>query len=297
MNKAGFATIGLILLMIIRILPLTAQEFTGELKDKYEEKKAFKQEVYDKTLSFIRQNPNSPKLPDLYFNMGELSIEIDVDNPAQTVSYFEKVIALQPDYERRDVVLYNIGYYSFMASLNERNDLRLQNLDQVINWPESMRLSEQKLAKSIAAFQEIMDSYPDSEYYTESIYRLGTVYFELALDARNPQEYYSRAIEYFDVVANQTGDPLQHYGLFQRGWSNFSSGKFERAIEDFSRILEIIELDSLRTRRAFFEADAIENIAFSLIEYDGTDYDQASVAAAKAKEIFTTFVNDDYGKL
>ncbi|MBN1327193.1 MAG: hypothetical protein JW996_04525, partial [Candidatus Cloacimonetes bacterium] len=138
---------------------------------------------------------------------------------------------------------------------------------------------------------------PDSEYYTESIYRLGTVYFELALDARNPQEFYSRAIEYFDVVANQTGDPLQHYGLFQRGWSNFSSGKFERAIEDFSRILEIIEVDSLRTRRAFFEADAIENIAFSLIEYDGTDYDQASVAAAKAKEIFTTFVNDDYGKL
>ncbi|MCK4312102.1 MAG: hypothetical protein KAW88_05140, partial [Candidatus Cloacimonetes bacterium] len=136
----------------------------------------------------------------------------------------------------------------------------------------------------------------ESNYYTEAAYRLGTVYFEIALDARIPKPYYDKAIYYFNEVAKRENDPLEYHGLFQRGWTYFTSANFEKAIEDFSDILEVILIDTLKIMKIYFEADAIENMAFSLIEYDGTDFEQASIAATKAKEIFLNFVNEDYGK-
>ncbi|MBN2461070.1 MAG: hypothetical protein JXB60_05630 [Candidatus Cloacimonetes bacterium] len=273
-----------------------AQDIDEQLKDKYDSKHSFKRGVYQNTLQYIADNPQSPNIADLYFNLGEMSIEIDIDQPGRTLYYFQQVLLHDPDYSRKDVVLYNIGYYSFADVVNERDQGRLDNLDLAVNWPPDLRLTEEKLQIPIEAFSVIMNEHPQSDYYTESMYRLGILYFEIAMDSYEPQSFYGKAIAYFDRVANREADPLQHLGIFQRGWSYFSSGRFEEAITDFTRILEIIKEDSLTTKKAFFEADAIDNIAFSLIEYDGTNYDQASIAAQKAREIFRSFVSEQYAQ-
>jgi len=295
-NVTSFKILIILLNLSLIIISLISDEIPDGLQSKYAEKREFKQEVYNNTLKFIKENPDSPKLALSYFNLAELSIEIDVNEPEKTLDYFQKVLEYDPNHEREDVVYYNIGYYSYLVELNRRNEKRLKNLDQAINWPSEMRLNEKELEISISAFKKLMNDFPESAYHTESIYRLGTIYFEIAMDAREPQSYFQKAIEYFDLVARNPEDPLYHYGLFQRGWSYFSSGDFEKSIEDFTKILDIINTDGSSLKKALFEADAIDNIAFSLIEYDGTDYEKESIASEKAREIFINYVTDQYAK-
>jgi hypothetical protein len=268
----------------------------NELKAKYQEKVIYKKDVFDRTLRFINDNLESPGLATLYFNLAEMSTEINVNDPSITTDYYQKVLIISDNFLHKDVVLYNIGFYGFKSEVDKRNQARQNNISLVMNWPDSLRLTEANLEYVINSHTELTETFPESKYYTESFYRLGIIFFELALDASAPQKYFQKSVEYFGKVAQQENDKLQNYGLFQRAWTNFTMGDFTNAIKDFTAILEIIDTDSLQIEATFFEADAIENIAFSLIEYDGTDFVQYSQAAAKAKDIFHTFVSDTYGK-
>lgn len=273
-----------------------AQSLADQLQREYAKKMSYKRTVYNKTLAFIYQNPNSHGLAGLYFNLADMSTEIDVNEPWKTAEYYTKVIELEPDFYEKDVVYYNIGYYGFASEIVKRDEARIRNIDLVVNWPDSLRINEEQLQYVIAAFREVLENSPDSAYNTEAAYRLGMVYFNIALDARILGRYFDKSIEYFDIVANRAGDPLQHHGLFQRAWTYFASANFAKAIEDFSQIMAIISNDSLEIERPFFEADAIENMAFSLIEYDGTDFEKYSLAAVQAREIFRTFFSETYGQ-
>ena len=295
MNKY-FTVILIFILFALNINGVTTK-IPAELKSEFDKKMAYKREVYNKTLEYIRNNPDSYGLANLYYNVGEMSTEIDVKEPWKTATFYRKVLELNPDFPNKDVVLYNIGFYSYKAQVFKRDKGREKNVDLAMNWPDSLRLSETKLQTSINAFEDIYKNFPDSRYHTEAAYRLGIIYSDIARDARKEKAtYYNKAIEYFDYVSRQQGDKLQNYGLFQLAWTYFSSAHFEQAIQDFSKILEIIKADSSKSIKAVFEADAVENVAYSLLEYDGTDFEKASVAAQKAKEIFLNFVDEKYAK-
>ena len=290
----------IILILLLAVAGIIAQDvvndINSQLQEKYNEKIANKKDVYQRTLRFINENPHSPGLSTLYFYLAEMSTEIDIHNPSVTAGYYKKILEKDTNFLQKDAVLYNIGYYGFAAEVYQRDEARQKNIDLVMNWPDSLRLSEERLQYVLAAYRQVWEDFPESSYNTEAGYRLGTVYFEIALDTRVPQEYYEKAIYYFDLVSKKEDDPLANYGLFQRAWTHFASANFTKAIEDFTLILQTIHVDSLQIEKTFFEADAIENIAFSLIEYDGTDFEQFSLAAAKAKEIFHSFVSKEYGK-
>ncbi|MDP8268167.1 MAG: hypothetical protein P9L97_05510 [Candidatus Tenebribacter davisii] len=292
----------LLFTVIFAISTLTAQassntsEFNADLKTEYQKKISYKKEVYDRTLRFVNDNLESPGLATLYFNLAEMSTEINVSDPQITTTFYQKVLQVDENFLYSDAVLYNIGYYGFKTEIDIRNQKRQDNIELVMNWPDSLRLTDEKLEYIIGSYLKLIETFPESNYYTEAYYRLGIAYFELALDARTPQEYFQKSVEYFDKVALRQNDKLQNYGLFQRAWTYFTMGNFTEAIIDFTQILKIIKMDSLQIEKTFFKADAIENIAFSLIEYDGTDFIQYSQAAKKAIAIFHTFVSEEYGK-
>ncbi|HPR16686.1 MAG TPA: tetratricopeptide repeat protein, partial [Candidatus Cloacimonadota bacterium] len=283
------------LLLLIFAASLLAQT-EADLQTEYAQKLAYKKQVYERILQFISENPDSPNLADLYFNVAELSTEVEVFQPEKTVSYYQKVLEYDPNFLQKDVVLHNIGYFGYKAETSKRDAGRIAQIELVMNWPDSLRLSEYKLQYVISAYRQILEELPQSPYNTDAAYRLGRIYFDLAIDARVAEKYFNQAIGYFDIVAKRDGDPLQYYGLFQRGWTYFASTRFTAAIADFSTILNILGNSAQADKRTFFEADAIENIAFSLIEYDGTDFVGYSQAAAQAKEILRSCVEDDYGR-
>ena len=275
---------------------LFAQNVSQELQEKYLEKLAFKQEIFDKTYDFVRANPHHPDIARMYFNLAEMSTELYVGQPDIVSRYYAQVLRNDPDFTQKDVVLYNWAYYATRAQIDNRDNRRQMNIEFAENWPDSLRLQEDRFSDILAAYEEIYRDFPDSRYHTEAAYRLGTTYFDLALDAKNPHPLFEKAASYFNMVAETEGDPLQNYGLFQRGWARFSSGDFDAAISDFTQLLNTMDADSLDTQKVFFEADALENIAFGLIESDGSDFEQYSQAAEMAKEIVPLLTNDDYAQ-
>ena len=299
-NITGRKLTFIIIISLLAVVGIIAQDVVNDvnsqLQEKFNKKIAYKKDVYQKTLRFINENPHSPGLSTLYFNLAEMSTEIDIHNPSITAGFYKKVLEKDNNFLQKDAVLYNIGYYGFTSEVYQRDEARQRNIDLVMNWPDSLRLTEERLQYVLDAYRQVWEDFPESSYNTEAGYRLGTVYFEIALDTRVPQEYYDKAIYYFDLVSKKDDDALANYGLFQRAWTYFASANFTRAIEDFTLILQTIHLDSLQIEKTFFEADAIENIAYGLIEYDGTDFEQFSLAADKAKEIFHSFVSKEYGK-
>lgn len=273
-----------------------AEDFQTQLSEQYNKKHEFKNETYLQIKKFIEDNPESQFLANLYYQLSELSIEIEVENPQKIIEYYEAVLTYDENFPEKDVVLYNIAFYNFLVEKEKRDQARIDNVNLAQNWPEELRLSELKLRKTINSYSTIISNFKESKYFVESQYRLGNIYLDIALDSRNPQEFYPKALEYYDMVVFSENDILKDYGLFQRGWTHFYSGEFEEALNDFNEILLKIDTNSDKLLKLYFEADAIENIAFSLIEYDGAQYDQASLAAEKALEIFKNYFNSDYAR-
>jgi len=87
----------LLLLFVFTLTSINSQEIDSreELRDFYETKLDYKQDVYERTLAFIRENPDAHGLPTLYFNLAELSIEIDKEDIGKTVGYYQKVLELE----------------------------------------------------------------------------------------------------------------------------------------------------------------------------------------------------------
>jgi len=295
MNRMKFFVVILIILFFTNILVVAE---TQDLDKLYQKKLEYKKEVYEKTLKFLQENPDAPNAARLYFNLGEMSTEIDVNKPAKTAYYYKKVLDIDPNFPSKDIVLYNLAFFSFEAAKKKITEGRARNRSLMINWPDSLRLNESmpEVKRAIGAYKIIINYYPESQYHSEALYRLGALYFELALDAREPMAYYDKAIKYFNILAQKAGDPLQNHAIFQRGWTYFTSGKYDDAIKDFTYILKVMKRDSLSEHKSYFEDDAIENIAYSLIEFDGTNFTQYSNAAKKLNEIFSNFVSKDYSK-
>ncbi len=272
----------------------------SELREMYEENLVFKQQIYDWIKDFISDNPDFKKIDELYFRLAELSTDLYIGEPEYPLNYYKKVFELSPNFAvSRDAILYNIAFYSTEKAKQDR-DAKRQNfitkmvqqerVEPIIQWPIDMVLSEAALNEAIAAYRELLLNYPSSQYFSESLYRLAVVYYDIGLDAEQPIVYYQKAKELFNVLAEQEGDEFQHLGLYQRAWSFFSTNRYEDAIKDFAAILNVIAEET--QYKAYFEQDAIDNIAFSLESIDGQDYLSESQSVVYAKNNLPVFIED-----
>ena len=293
----------ILILIILFVTTIVFAISEDQIRQRGEENLKFKKNVYEKTLAFINEHPNYPDLATVYFNLAEVSVDVNVDNPRLTAKYYKKVLEYNPDFIGRDAIIYNYAYHYVKSEKlrisNQQNEILMSSVDDqsiAMNWPDSLRLNPNGLQPAIDAYKDILTNMPNSEYYSEVLYRLGSLYFDIALDARDAREYYKESIKYFDILANRKNDELQPYGLFHRAWSNFTSGLYEKAIDDFSKILKIVAENKNSNQTQYFESDAIENIAFSLTQYDENDFEQKSKAAEKAKETFLSLIDEKYGK-
>jgi hypothetical protein len=302
-------------------LCLTFLVFSGlwaasDANDMYAKKLSYKTEVYNKTLQFVERNPNSPDAAKLWFNIAELSTQVEAENLPKIIDYYRKVIAIDPDFPDRDVVDYNIGYYSYRITHETIDNNRIAFLAQFSHtedfngkYPANLLYTSDAFKEAVNAFNSVITRYPSSRYASESFFRLGNLYFEIGYDnpdqtrdvydpktgANTPRNtYYQQAEEYFRQLAARDDD-MSVYGVFFLGWTSFSAGDFDNAIRYFSATLDTIAAKPDPTIKTYFESNALKNIANSLMEFD-TDYMGASSAADKFRETFYKMVTPEYGQ-
>ena len=227
----------------------------------------------------------------LYYHMAELQYAIDLDHPDKALTYYKKVLAIDPNYYKKDYVLYNIGYLS-SESIKSTLDNAIEDYRKTYPYkdrPSNLKYTEQAFKEAIDAYTELVDSglYTNSPLYDEAIYRLGTIYFLIGSDADEPINYYNEAIRRFDTLVSKPESDYYYHSLYQRGWVKLNLGdeaSLQSAILDFTNLIEAVDIGEIEDPylASDYKNNSIDNIAYALVALDGIDF----ISPAKGIQFF-----------
>lgn len=264
----------------------------AELVTQYNQIIAEKKALLKRHQDFVAANPEFQALEqpsggylvntaDLYYNMAELQYTVDLDNPQLALEYYRRTLELNPNFYLRDYALYNIAYISSELK-KEELDARIaefRDLNPNVSRPAEYRYKESDFQEALLAYNEITtsDKYNGSELYDESLYRLSVLNFIIGSDAEEPIKYYEAANRGFDYLVNKPGSKYAYEALYQRGWVNMNRGdaaSVKLALTDFVNLLKAVDTNKIENKYLAedYKNNAIDNIAYSLIALDGTDF-------------------------
>lgn len=285
-------------------------EDTQKLFVANQERKKF---IYSKILAFVNKNVSSGNKMELsdypiinimasaYFVMAELGNSIMPDQPKLILSNYKKVLEIDPKFHLTDAVLYNIGYISsLITKSNIENEIlaleNMQHTSMIVNRQDSLLFSEMTYKEAIAAYKRITTEFKNSQYYSEALYRLGYIFFEIGTDAERPIEYYKMAREYYDEIINTPNNPYLYKALYQRGWTWLNSSSeeaYKHSIQDFATILRAIDQNEINdeTEAIDYSLASKKNIGYCLIGLDSSDYNKSSIGAEYVLNNLSKMVN------
>ena len=271
----------IILLFILLIAEtLIAQDIESQINLQYNSKIEYKREVYNRIQRMISENPDVDELDNLYFNLAELSTEIDRNNPQKIVSYYKQVIQYNREFNYKDVVLYNIGYYSYQASVLQNGQARqmLEQNYQII--PDSLLYNEITFKEPIKYYKRLLEEHPFSSYYTETAWRLAEIYNSIGEDTRS-RVAYLRAVDYYDLALQQKKSSFYFPVLAGKAWTLYSLQKIDDATEiEFALLNQLDSIPDLRNKNVLAQ-EAIKNLAWSFSRDKDLNFEQSSITAAR----------------
>ncbi len=207
---------------------------------------------------FLKLQSTHPRMrAEAMRRLGDLNLEVDEELRAlegaheglgvdEAIALYEGLLLAFPDYEKNDVVLYQLAR---AYELGGRPEKALQALDRLV-----------------AAF-------PQSVWFTESQFRRGEILF-------SEGRYRDAETAYAAVIAAGPDSGFYEQGLYKHGWSLFKQSQSDESVESFLKLLDRILLgedDKARERDALTRAereltdDALRAIAIMLSDLDGPD--------------------------
>ena len=278
----------------------------------FNENQARKQAVYNQILPFISKfgglknnlsnvvNPDVNILAGAYFTIAELGNSLWTDRQSDNLANYKHALELDPKFYLADVILYNVGYLSSSIVKNriETANIGFGYAGSEYTKPENLRYTESSYAEAIQAYKKIIDDYEGSPYYSEAVYRLGYLFFEIGTDANRPVEYYAIARDYYNQLIDRNNDPYHYKALYQRGWTWLNSSSeeaYKSGIDDFVAILKAIDQNRItdETEKVDYSVTSVKNIGYCLVGLDGADNVSEAKGAAYALNNLVTAVNPD----
>ena len=186
--------------------------------------------------------------------LGDLQVEVDESGRteeaqfgglgvAEAVTLYEGLLKSYPDYERNDVVMYQLARaYEAQAQ------------------PE----------KALAVLDKLVKTYPRSQWLVESQFRRGEILFSMG-------KYRDAENAYIAVTTPGADTGFFEQGLYKLGWSLFKQSRGEESIAAFLRMLDRVlvqdgrlrERDSLSRPERELTDDALRAMAITYSDLDG----------------------------
>lgn len=186
--------------------------------------------------------------------LGDLQVEVDEEGRAEefgglqvdeAVKLYEGLLAGYPNYERNDVVMYQLARaYEAQAQ------------------PE----------KALGVLDRLVTSYPNSQWIVESQFRRGEILFSSG-------KYREAEAAYTAVTLPGAASGFFDQGLYKLGWSLFKQGRGDESVSAFLRMLDrvLTENGQLRDRESLSRPereltdDAMRAIAITYSDLDGPE--------------------------
>lgn len=262
--------------------------------------------------AFRREHPNYQGMPqptgtyfaqeaDLHYMLGELQYYAQPEDMTIALDHFRNTLRKDPNYPDRDLALYNLAFISSELIRQEVDNSKIEyRMNARINEepPASSLYSVENFAEPFDALTEIVSDYPHSTMFEESVFRLGLLNFSFARDSQEPEQYEEAALVHFNKIIENEDSPLYYEALYQRGWVRMNSFDHEvlrDAMDDFIIILMAIDEGAIDDSEliANYRQDAVDNIAYCLIAFDGTDFYSQTKSVAEAQEVFRNYSNEE----
>ncbi|MBX7096329.1 MAG: tetratricopeptide repeat protein [Myxococcaceae bacterium] len=125
----------------------------------------------------------------------------------ETMRFYETILREYPSYDRKDEVLFSLGY-----NLYETN----------------------KKDQAVKRYEELIKNYPGSKFVPDTYVQLGNHYFEVAANLSKAKEYYEKAFA-------STVPKIKSYALYKLAWCDYNAGDYERALKRLQDVIEYSE--------------------------------------------------------
>lgn len=185
--------------------------------------------------------------------LGDLQVEVDEDargtdefgglQVGEAVQLYEGLLGSYPNYERNDVVMYQLSRaYEAQAQ------------------PE----------KALGVLDKLVTTYPRSQWFIESQFRRGEILFSSG-------RYRDAEAAYTAVTVPGADSGFFEQGLYKLGWSLFKQSRGDESVSAFLRMLDRVlvddgrmrERDSLTRPERELTDDALRAIAITYSDLDG----------------------------
>lgn len=214
-------------------------------------------EQYRRFLEMESKNEQNNKLrAEAMRRLGDLQVEVDEDARAtesefgglavdEAVQLYEGLLKGYPNYERNDVVMYQLARaYEAKAQ------------------PE----------KALAVLDKLVTTYPRSQWFVESQFRRGEILFSMG-------RYHDAENAYTAVTTPGADTGFFEQGLYKLGWSLFKQSRGDESVSAFLRMLDRVlvqegrlrERDSLSRPERELTDDALRAIAITYSDLDGPE--------------------------
>jgi TolA-binding protein len=176
------------------------------------------------------------------FQDGVLKVEPEEpqENYDQSLGYYRNILQQFPDYGRIDEVIYYLGRGA-LKSGKERNDRLLTK-------------------EGVGHFQKLVQNYPRSRFVAESHLALAEHYFN------NNSLYYAKT-NYEKIITNFKSSGMFNYALYKLGWVYFNLAEFEKSVDTFHQVVDIVGSGDTRGMVEFKE-QALNDLIICYAEID-----------------------------
>ncbi|MDY0319253.1 MAG: hypothetical protein RBQ67_04605 [Candidatus Cloacimonadaceae bacterium] len=236
---------------------------------------------------------------DLYYNLAELQYYAIPTDLTLALNSYKRALQLDPLLPDRDLALYNVAFISSELQRRAVDDAKIayrETARGLDNPPANALYSQQNFSEAHESLTEIVENYPESKIWEESVYRLGLLYFSYSTDSDDPDPLRAQALDYFDQIVAKPKSPLYYDALYQRGWVRLNSmdqDDLRLAMTDFMELLMATDAGLISDPQvaADYREDAVDNIAYCLIALDGTDFNARSRGVAELQRVFEGYSN------
>lgn len=126
---------------------------------------------------------------------------------SETMRLYEIILREYPAYERKDEVLFSLGY----------------NLYEI-----------GKRDQAIKRYEELIKNYPGSKFVPDTYVQLGNHYFDVANNLSKARQMYEKAFA-------STAPKIKSYALYKLAWCDFNGGEHSGALKKFQEVVDYAE--------------------------------------------------------
>lgn len=126
---------------------------------------------------------------------------------SETVRFYETILREYPTYDRKDEVLYSLGYNFYETG---------------------------KKDAAVKRYEELIKNYPGSKFIADTYVQLGNHYFDIANNLARAKEMYEKAFV-------STQPRIKSYALYKLAWCDYNAGEHEKALKKLQEVVDFAE--------------------------------------------------------